>query len=737
MRCSVVINTLNRAASLRDTLESLRGQIHDEIELIVVNGPSTDGTEELLARYAGEIKHERCGVANLSMSRNIGIRAAAGDVVAFIDDDAIPERNWLSDLVQGYVSDEISGVGGVVFDHTGTTFQFKFGIADRYGDTRLVDELPDAGALCVPGAWYYPSLLGTNSSFRRSALAAVGLFDETYEYFLDETDLVLRLIDHGTVVTGFDGAPVHHHFLPSHVRNERRTVTHWYPVIKNRTYFALRHAREQRPVLEIVQSSIDAARQRLAESQWAEEAGLIAPGTTDRARIDVDRALLDGIRLATERGTGPLPPAHLDPAPFLRYPLHTHRGGTRIALVTASYPPRPIAGISRFMSEVAPALAADGHDVRVITRTAEPPSVAWEDGVWVHRIAGEHRGLVPESFPHIDEFATSVVHELERVQPWTPVDTVYGGAWDVETLGVVRATTVPVTIMLATPALVAAEQAGWFDDPEIAPDVRSLIDLESELFRSADQVHAISAAIVETITERYARQDGPVLDPERVTVFPLGMVDRAAGERPARPISLGAGTSVLFVGRLERRKGIDVFLDAVSELAPAHPDVTFVVAGSDPAGTSAASVSAPWRSAHLRADWMDRVRFLGDIDDLLLHALYANADIVVLPSRYESFGLVVVEAMMHGAAIVSSAVGGISEVARADVDAILVPPGDVTALRTAIDGLLADPTKRSALGASARRRFEDEFGIERASRAVAALQDRLPAYSRASNVSIG
>ncbi|MBP9054372.1 MAG: glycosyltransferase, partial [Ilumatobacteraceae bacterium] len=57
MRFSVVVNTLNRAPSLRDTLESLRFQRHDDFEVVVVNGPSTDHTEEMLAQYEGRIKH--------------------------------------------------------------------------------------------------------------------------------------------------------------------------------------------------------------------------------------------------------------------------------------------------------------------------------------------------------------------------------------------------------------------------------------------------------------------------------------------------------------------------------------------------------------------------------------------------------------------------------------------------------------------------------------------------------
>ncbi|NMD26171.1 MAG: glycosyltransferase [Actinobacteria bacterium] len=559
--------------------------------------------------------------------------------------------------------------------------------------------------MCVPGGWLYPSLMGTNSSFRREALAAIGLFDETYEYYLDETDVAVRMVDAGYVVLGIDGAPVHHHFLPSHLRNEAKVVTHWYPVVKNRTYFAMRHARSHRPVTDVIRAAIDAGDVRLAESDSAEQAGLIAKGSTDRARVDADRGLLDGIVLGERAGSKCAPAVTLSPPPFVRFPTLPHANRLRIGLVSAGYPPRPMAGIARFMSELAPALAALGHDVRVFTRATGHPTVEWEDGVWVHRIGDQHRGLVPGSFDHVDDFATGVVREIERIQPWLPLDCVYGGAWDVETIGVVRATEIPTTIMLATPAREAAEHGGWLADPAIAPGLRALFDLERELFAGAHHVHGISQAVVHTIDQLYREPFTEV----PVTVAPIGVRDRHVHElRDAQ-----ASPTVLFVGRLEQRKGIDIFLQAVATAAPLHPSAHFQVAGADPAG-----IAEQWRLDHAGDELADRVEFLGEVDDEQLHHLYASAHIVVLPSRYESFGLVVVEAMMHGAAVLSTDIGGIAEVTRDGIDAVLVPPADAPALAAAMSALLDDPARRAALGDEARRRFLQHFDIARVAPAI-------------------
>ena len=90
LRVSVVINTYNRGPSLRHTLHALRYQTHDAFEVIAVNGPSTDDTLAVLAEFP-DVRVAHCPEVHLCKSRNVGVAEAAGDLVAFIDDDALPE----------------------------------------------------------------------------------------------------------------------------------------------------------------------------------------------------------------------------------------------------------------------------------------------------------------------------------------------------------------------------------------------------------------------------------------------------------------------------------------------------------------------------------------------------------------------------------------------------------------------------------------------------------------------
>ena len=124
-KISVVINTYNRSKDLECLLESLYYLEYKNFEVIVVNGPSTDNTNVVLEKYKNDIKIASTDQINLSVSRNIGIAMSAGDYVAFIDDDAIPDRLWLNKILKGFNEPDVAGVGGDTFDITGVNYQAR------------------------------------------------------------------------------------------------------------------------------------------------------------------------------------------------------------------------------------------------------------------------------------------------------------------------------------------------------------------------------------------------------------------------------------------------------------------------------------------------------------------------------------------------------------------------------------------------------------------------------------
>jgi len=154
------------------------------------------------------------------------------------------------------------------------------------------------------------------------------------------------------------------------------------------------------------------------------------------------------------------------------------------------------------------------------------------------------------------------------------------------------------------------------------------------------------------------------------------------------------GPTVMFCGRHEPRKGLDVLLTALADLPG---DVRCWVASDGP------------NTAALRARFAsdERIEWLGRLTDEDKIARLASADVLCAPSlRGESFGVVLIEAMAAGTAIVASDLPGYRRVARPDIDALLTPPGDTLALATALKRVLGDEDLAQALRASGSERAE-------------------------------
>jgi hypothetical protein len=406
---SIVINTLNRATLLAKTLDSLRWlKYRGRFEVIVVNGPSTDHSQEVIDAWLPTIRAARCEVANLSVSRNIGICMARGDIVAFIDDDAIPEPEWLEQLARAYDDPAVGAAGGLVFDQTGYSYQYEYSSATRLANANWRLTRP-ADHLAYPGAFEFPYLQGTNTSFRRSALLEVGGFDEEIEYYLDETELCCRLVDAGYLIRQLPNAYVHHKFAPSNIRNEHKITRYRYPVIKNKLYFALKHGREYVALADIL-----ADNRRFAEEQRQEVESHIAAG---RLPASEREALAGQVRSAWERGMARgLSGAceYITPEKQLR-----HGGAFRpFDKVFAVAAPQALVLLARRVSPadegLARSLAARGHIVCVVTESPDVNRVDLEDGVWMHRIAAQDAS----------NWSANAHAELQRIATHRRIDAV-------------------------------------------------------------------------------------------------------------------------------------------------------------------------------------------------------------------------------------------------------------------------------------------------------------------------
>ena len=238
---SIVINTLDRAEWLRRLLPALATLDYPAFEVVVVNGPSRDDTDTLLGSLAGRIKALRVPVANLSQSRNVGIAAAAGEVVVFIDDDALPAvPDWLRRLVAPLVDDpSLGGAGGPVLRGDTDEWEFHGRVASDYGEFREPFEASAQG-IVADGRHWVRYTQGNNCAFLRDALLAIGGFDEVFSYYLDETDVCLRLARAGRPI-GFAPTAIVRHYSASAAHRRSWHDRNWDVMARSDTYFCLKN----------------------------------------------------------------------------------------------------------------------------------------------------------------------------------------------------------------------------------------------------------------------------------------------------------------------------------------------------------------------------------------------------------------------------------------------------------------------------------------------------------------
>lgn len=185
---SVVVVSRHRPAALSLCLTALTLQDHPGFEIVLVADPGSVGVRPDLP-----IKRVRFDAANISAARNAGVMAAAGEVVAFIDDDAVAEPTWLSRLTAPFADPAVPAATGATRGRDGLRWQVR---AERMtGDGLAVPVQPwgDSVRLLAPEGGRPVGTLGTNCAFRRDALVELGGFDPAFAYHLDESDLNMRM----------------------------------------------------------------------------------------------------------------------------------------------------------------------------------------------------------------------------------------------------------------------------------------------------------------------------------------------------------------------------------------------------------------------------------------------------------------------------------------------------------------------------------------------------------------
>ena len=311
---TVVVATVNRRDRVEETLVALQEQTYPRFEVVVVNGPSTDGTAEMLKRFADRARLFTCSEASASVSRNIGFQQAVGDIVALIDDDAIPQPDWLEHLVPPFRDERVAAVGGPVFDVPLDRVEWKICTCTRLGVVNT-DSPPPIARYQGVGADPFAYLAGCNLALRRSVVQEVGGFNSALPYSYDEAEFCCRLNDAGYHVEYVERALVRHYRAVSAMRDEQQLITDPYSLILGRIVFALHSARTSQVQAEVMSLVPDWEADWQAYSSSHLASGLFSPSEHERFIARVAAGAAEGVA----RGRQPRPFTTIGPPPIAEF----------------------------------------------------------------------------------------------------------------------------------------------------------------------------------------------------------------------------------------------------------------------------------------------------------------------------------------------------------------------------------------------------------------------------------
>ncbi len=385
--------------------------------------------------------------------------------------------------------------------------------------------------------------------------------------------------------------------------------------------------------------------------------------------------------------------------------------GMRICLISREYPPDTgWGGIATFAKHLAHGLRDLGHDVEVVALAEGAAKTVEVEGIRVHRVepyaVEGDLGAVSMCMPYSRYVLRTTAglwekfFELHSQNPFDVVDTP-----ELLAEGLIPAVTkaVPLCIRLYTPHSKFIAEKLHSVTPSF--DHQFVAMLERVAMRAADVITSPSDDLAEFVSNdlNYPRE---LIQIVRNPIDPDVFTPEGHKELPS-----DGRKTVLFVGRLEERKGIRYLVEAIPEILKSYKNVRFVIIGDDTvnAESKQTSVLAQLKESLGNSNSLDSVQFINRVPLNSLPDYYRSADVCVVPSVYDNSPYTCLEAMACGRAVVGTSAGGTREYLIDGESGIIVPPRDSAALTAAILSVLTNDKEQERLAQNARTRVLEKF----------------------------
>lgn len=399
----------------------------------------------------------------------------------------------------------------------------------------------------------------------------------------------------------------------------------------------------------------------------------------------------------------------------------------RVLMLSWEYPPKGVGGLAQHVYDLSSALAKNGDEIHVIS-CGGPDLPAFEEvnGVQVHRVAPlnlrapDFKTWILHLNISILEYAMGLLHSFGST---IPVDVVHNHDW--LTAYAARA----IKHAYSVPLIGTIHATEWGRNQGLHTDEQRYIsDVEWWLTYESWRVIVCSNYMEEELKRIFQ------LPKDKLRVIPNGINPVNFAVKPGQASIKTNYASpdqklVYFVGRLVHEKGVQVLLDAVPKILHYHPKTKFVIAGKGPNEEYLRGKATEMGIAH-------HIYFTGYIDDKTRNALYKEADVAVIPSLYEPFGIVALEGMAAQTPVVVSDTGGLSEIIKHEQNGLKIYPGSASSLADNVLKILCDPGFGDKLKANAYQEVEAIYSWDKIAQATKKVYEGVLSEWRASQFTV-
>ncbi len=383
----------------------------------------------------------------------------------------------------------------------------------------------------------------------------------------------------------------------------------------------------------------------------------------------------------------------------------------KILHLASEYPPQKVYGLGRFVQDLAVEQARQGHEVHVVTNSLGGRDHEIMDrGAHVHRVDFPPPPKPPDSGATVTQFNVQLIERVFKDGICPDADVVNAHDWLTSLACSVVAKRLGAGFVVTIHDLVVGKSLGELDN-----DFKYAGNVEHWACREADRLICVSEHTRREAIERYGAL------PERAFAvhnavseenFPCPKPEELAEFR--RRLAGDDEKIVLYVGRLDREKGVDVLLRAFARVVHRGQRARLVIAGTG-------SLEEELRKASAEQGIQEAVTFAGYVMADELSRLYRSAQVLCVPSLYEPFGIVALEGMICGLPVVASATGGLTEIIDDGASGWLVPPGNENALANALSCVLEEAGVAQRLASSGQRRVREVFTWERVAKQIQSI----------------